>query len=273
MDNDVDIDELLAKTANIKKRNATVDDFFEFMEKVGHKAIHPDHLYEEQSMTFTYNEDGLRYGEYPTKHSEILEKLGLDRDRTKHTALTVGVDSVKFSIGAILLGRISSHHYFTEEWRLEDLCQEWNEWAMDRDLIVYPSTLKNTRLVAFWNYKSDLVKNLLPKCCQALLRAKLASENDIATSFEGKVQYIDGHRPSTEQKNQNVSQDFAKKIEMWKNLHLMRGNKKQAMADLGLSAKSSKHSWQDAMEKGGYISPGQKWWTQSESFRQWLEIE
>ena len=282
---------------NSKWQTATWDDFRRFMEDVGYAETSPDDIHNEGSVTFIFTEDGeLHYDEYPTVHWDLIQQIDpLDTpESNKHE------DGYGGYTEFALMGRISHDQQVRYRMRPDRLNSiynsfggKWKQWLdknqlkpFDADEVAYEK-----RLVLFWNEDDQHIANLLPHCCSKLLEEGLVNEDDIASSFTSRTQYImPSARPSKspedvrhtvqphEPKGDDTKNvDLAKRIEMWKKLHLMKPQqKKQAMKELGLDTPMKKNPWQDAMEKGGHITPGQKWWaphSENCSFKEWLAVE
>jgi len=125
-----------------------------------------------------------------------------------------------------------------------------------------------TYLVTFWNDDMDVYGELLPTCMLHLYDNNLITDPVIINTPIFIKNYSSG-----EVETQGIARDPTpsvdkKELERMRQLHLMRGDeKKKAMQELGLATASQKHPMQAALEKSGYINPGQKWWAStSESF-------
>lgn len=76
----------------------------------------------------------------------------------------------------------------------------------------------------------------------------------------------------SEAKTEELNDDDLQKMELYKQLHLMRGAEKHAaMKKLGLVGGGKPHPMQTALDKAKLRIPGQKWWApHSESFEKRL---
>jgi len=127
----------------------------------------------------------------------------------------------------------------------------------------------DANICSFWNKDRELLKKLLRPCLDALIKSHLLELEDIVVyppyTLPRYVSDFFMAKKAKQDLNKAMNPEQQKKVDMWRNLHLMRGNeKKQAMASLGLGAPKSKISG---------LMPGQKSWaTTSEAlnFKEWF---
>lgn len=142
--------------------------------------------------------------------------------------------------------------------------QGWRDRATQKDLFGRVSSDKNT--VSFWNNSPDLYVKLLQPCLQQLVKDdKLNQQGHISTPLHGTIPMAS----VTNDRQADLTQSQADELEMYQQLHLMRGPaKKNAMERLGLSSGSNPHPISAKMRDSGMLKPGQKWWAINSEWNQ-----
>lgn len=233
----------------------TIDDFVRYMREVGYKEISPDFYYNKGAITFIYtNDHELFWAGWPATHADVAHDNNLPYTHDFDLFGRIGTDEdISFT-----LSETDGENLY--KW------MNANGVKLTPDIQNYKS-----KLISFWN--SDKTNfDILPNCCDSLLRKGLVTDEDIVVTYIGVVDYVKNIKKGLQIKS--VEPEQAKRIEQWKKLHLMRTNKKQIMQDLGLSPAGAKNAWQDELEKNGYLTPGQKWWapySEGISFKSWLQ--
>ncbi len=121
--------------------------------------------------------------------------------------------------------------------------------------------------VSFWNYDTpeaeQMLKSKLNECLEALLEAKVVKPETIVIVYGMSNMTIE-QALSGEVGTERISDEERQKLELYKQLHLMKpAEKKAAMIELGLLDPSqgvAKRPWQKEAETVGMVQPGQKWW-------------
>lgn len=192
----------------------------------------PDTIFmsDNQAIAFVYTSDHQLYtsGDGDT-HSDLIQwSSGANRKRLAARYNGISGNNLRNRIGQIdLLGRVGK---------------------------VAPLNIK---VVSFWNNDQKLYDDMLQDCLNALLRDGIIDHTYlISTPITGVVtqnEIFDKKVPT-----QQISD---KDIELYKELHLMRGVEKQsAMKKLGVGNGGKPHPMATAMSNAGLLKPGQKWW-------------
>lgn len=237
----------------------TLDDFLRYLKEIGHQHLSPDVFYQPGSKTFIYTRDGdFVYDDYPATHSTLVSRLSMGIATDYH-----------FDDYSILEGRIAPKDVVYVTLRNN----AFQDWLHDNNLKV-GSDFFDFNIVCFWN-RSKHVADLVQGSLGLLLKKKLISPEDVVSTFFGLVGLVGSVvSGTTKSLTKTVDPEMQQKIDLWRKLHLMRGDeKKQAMQTLKLNPGGNKNKWQNALEKKGHLTPGQKWWaphSESFSFRQWL---
>ncbi len=125
-------------------------------------------------------------------------------------------------------------------------------------------------LVSFWNDKPEQYTEHLKPCLNKLMadgylepQAQVSTPTHGIISMQQALSGVQGRALTPEEQEQ---------LELYKQLHLMRGKEKQeAMKKLGVGGGGKPHPMQSAMDQAGLRVPGQKWWApHSESFNRRL---
>lgn len=201
------------------------------------RYISPDDIYDNgyRNLSFIYLDNGeMLYGSSDDTHSNIIYKY---KDLIQELYPSIEPISIHGTYktwqtlnSLTLLGRVGIF-----------------DGSIDGDIPV----------VAFWANNKRLYDGLLKNCLNQLHTDNIIDYNTyVSTPLTGTV-------PQNEIYNhyKKLTPEEQEKLELAKNLHLMRPNeKKAAMLKLGLNTSGSKHKYQKAAEDNKLISPGQKWW-------------
>jgi len=170
-----------------------------------------------------------------------------------------------------VLKRLNQYKHVDDQWSFRKQIEEYM-------LLGRVGMYEETQYVSFWNEQPVLDKLLIP-CLMELLDNGYIDENTlVATKHDHE--YVANVLKSTNKsavdtpKQAKPSMYSDEEWELYKNMHIMRGNqKKDAMRKLGLGTGGHKHEWQKALEKADVIGPGQKWWApQSENINRLSDL-
>lgn len=251
--------------------------------KAAFKWITPDDLYDwdKSAIAFIYDPSGeLKLGD--NTHIDIIDEhidyyreldgvygsmaqllmanragVSLDRDMDPDADYTNGPGpyDIRMQLEHVaLLGRVG---------KIKDIDDLDPENADVRGTV---KVVAGPAVVSFWNEKAMLYNNMLEGCLQKLEQENLVSENTMVsmpiwgTVTKDTVGMQDNTKPDKE---------TLRRLKLARELHMMPPDQKKAaqkeLLKLGMSfggagSGGHKHPWQKAMEKGGYLNPGQKWW-------------
>ncbi len=120
-----------------------------------------------------------------------------------------------------------------------------------------------THVVTFWNVSIEAYKQLLVDCLSALSdKGLINTDTMVATpffveQFGAAVSFF----ANNQDQSQELSPEQLARLDMQRELHLMRPEaKKLAAQKLGLNLASKKSDHQTQAELAGMVTPGQKWW-------------
>lgn len=203
------------------------------------KFIDPDEFYEFGSITILYGDNGsLHYGKYPLTHTQMITDVEIQQE---------------VFAGTMYESDIGEDH--DGRW--------W--YRRGEDVALYGRISRLQRYVSFWNTDSHQINEHLPTLIKILLKKELINGDTIvmAATLDEMVPASDIDPIQTN----SMSDDEIEQIELKKQIHLARGDEKKAlMQKAGLKVVPGKRSQMaTVMQKIGKLSPGQKWWTTSES--------
>lgn len=121
-------------------------------------------------------------------------------------------------------------------------------------------TMLGIRAVSFWNIEQGIYDDLLASCLEELIFEGIIDSNYMvstpATGVVTQDEILGKNQPAPA-----PSPVDSDEVELYKNLHLMRGEQKRdAMKKLGVGVGGRPHPIATAMNKTGLLKPGQKWW-------------
>ncbi len=137
------------------------------------------------------------------------------------------------------------------------------------DLLGRIGRVNQSLVASFWNTEASQYEQHLQPCLAKLIQdGHLTPDASVSTPLHGTVP-MSGLAGA---KMKEMTAADHEDMELYKRLHLMRGEeKKAAMKKLGVGVGGSPHPMQSAMLKAGLLGPGQKWWApHSESFNRRL---
>jgi len=286
-------------------RNCTWEDIYRYLGETGYRLYNPDTFYRAKNITFLYRpqiqESSLPWfdiqkssslpknktSDYSSSNSNPFLDYGLDgnsnpfnynwikdlyySDRLKHYEL---MDIVNRDTPTnihprgdqtCLAGRIGFFNCINDA----NLSKWLKNNGIDDGITNTSHAFSDKKIISFWNENG-----LMSSCCERLLKENLVNSDDIAFSPNGEIQFIIPKNIQINKTDFDNDAYQAKLVRDRQKLHLLPSSqKKQAMKKLGVGGGGSgfKHPWQAALEKGGYINPGQKWRTPtSESFKTWF---
>lgn len=205
--------------------------------------VDPDTFYMTKGATaFIYINGEIYYGDRKAMHWEMIEDID-SLDRLYRSAVKMyGLTSnnahprdVIMMIGG-LLGRVGYGRSGTPH--------------------------EETKFCSFWNTDGRQYDGNLKPCLERLLGDEIIDSSTIVS-----IPNL-GSVPLSEALNlggvRDLSDEEMEKMELYKRLHLMRGEEKQAaMRKLGLGGKQKQHPMQQALQSQKLASPGQRWWAMS----------
>jgi hypothetical protein len=127
-------------------------------------------------------------------------------------------------------------------------------------------TINNKTYVSFWEDNPKILDTLLKHCLKRLIKDNLINPERDFISILGLGTIPISQLPN---KFKDPSQEEKNKQALMRKLHLMNPQqKKNTMAQLGLTSGYKKNPWQSASDELGITSPGKRIWAlNSETFR------
>lgn len=213
--------------------------------------ISPDDLFsglDEDHICFIYTNDYHLYYETGVMHTELI---------SRSPKLLAKYHKVDPSYGDL-------HNY-------QRALKYYTQFSLNIDL--YGRISNSKKIVSFWNEKKSLYQKYLKDCIKELYNKKLIDQSySVHTPFEVlKATDILGNIQITKE----LSEKQKEELELYKKLHLLRGQEKvDAMKKLGVGLGGKEHPIAIAMKKHNLLKPGQKWWAphSESSFYNFLEI-
>lgn len=209
-------------------------------EEIPNRWIDPDYFYKynpSKAITFIYTIEGNLFTDTGNiEHSKLISKNDF------LTMKYLEIHKKDLEIGDITI--LKSHG--------RDIA------IAHKDLVgrigLYPYINPQIEIISFWNHSNY---ESLQNCLNKMKEENLIGENNwtyISTPTNGTTP-ISGNL-----KQKEITPEMKAKVELYKQLHTMRGNaKKDAMEKLGVGVQGKK-PWQREMEKANIINPSQKYW-------------
>lgn len=254
--------------------------------------VNPDWLYlKPGAVAFIYTTDGrVFYGDESTTHYAIIgnhSELLDDRYGLRSYYISQGLpfnESVNSNAEAVeadsdvTAPRLASDPVWDSE--RDDSGNGWSDYdgLQPRDVALRVGDLlgrigRGGSFVSFWNedpenYSSD---NLLQQCLQKLIAdGHLKPDAEVSTPTHGTIPMREAMGGA---KGRALTPEEQEQMELYKKLHLMRGQEKHdAMKKLGVGGGGKPHPMTASLDKAGLRTPGQRWWAMnSESFDRRLQ--